>query len=54
MSPLQLKIIFNACKIRVARGEDLAEVVDSYEKLTSDEKDILYKELKTYLDEENE
>lgn len=53
MSPLQLKIIYNACKIRVSRGEDLAEVVDSYDKLTSQEKQILYDELIQYLEGED-
>ena len=50
MSPLQLKIIFNACKIRVSRGEEPEEVVDSYEKLTSAEKQLLYDELISYLE----
>lgn len=48
MSPLQLKIIINACKIRISRGEDMYEVVDSYEKLSADERtyvlDILREE----------
>lgn len=50
MSPLQLKIIINACKIRVSRGESPIEVVDSYEKLTSEEKQFILE----ILEEENE
>lgn len=45
MSPLQLKIIFNACKIRVSRGEDIDDVLDSYEKLTPEEKEQLREQL---------
>lgn len=41
MSPLQLKIIYNACKIRVSRGESPIAVVDSYEKLTSEERQTI-------------
>ena len=41
MTPLQLKIIFNAIKIRVSRGEDLDEAINSYTKLTPQEKQHL-------------
>lgn len=51
MSPLQMKIIYNACKIRVKRGEDIEEVVDSYSNLTSEEKQIILDELKKELEE---
>ena len=46
MSPLQLKIIYNACKIRVSRGEEAQEVVDSYEKLSAEEKQTILDMLK--------
>ena len=51
MTPLQLKIIFNACKIRVLRGEDINEVIDSYEKLTSDERQIIFDQLTEVIEE---
>ena len=41
MTPLQLKIIFNAIKIRVSRGEDLEEAINSYSKLSPEEKKYL-------------
>lgn len=43
MSPLQLKIIYNAVTIRVQRGEDIMTVINSYEKLSQEEKDLIYK-----------
>ena len=51
MSPLQMKIIYNACKIRMSRGEDPIEIVNSYEKLTETEKQLILDEL---LEEEDE
>lgn len=45
MSPLQLKIILNACLIRVKRGEDAQEVINSYEKLTEEEKQLILDQL---------
>lgn len=47
MTPLQLKVIYNACVIRVQRGEDINEVLNSYPKLTFSE----YEELKNKLNE---
>ena len=38
MSELQLKIIIHAVKIRVKRGEDLEEVLNSYPKLSPEER----------------
>ena len=39
MTKLQLKIITNAVRIRVERGEDIDEVLTSYTKLTDAEKE---------------
>lgn len=47
MTPLQLKVIYNACVIRLQRGEDIDDVLNSYPKLTFSE----YAELKKKLDD---
>lgn len=52
MTPLQLKIIYNAVVIRVQRGESAVDVINSYEKLSNDEKKILYESLQEQIEEE--
>lgn len=45
MTTLQLKVIQSAVAIRVRRGEDIEYVLDSYTKLTDDERAIIYANL---------
>lgn len=45
MTPLQLKIIYNACVIRLERGEDLQDIINSYPKLSEEEKQELILQL---------
>ena len=45
MNDRQLRIIISACKIRMARGEDLEDILASYPKLTEDEKAKIRREL---------
>lgn len=45
MTPLQLKIIQKAVQIRVNRGEDIDEVLESYTKLSSEEMALIKKNL---------
>lgn len=52
MTPLQLKIIYNAVVIRVQRGENPVDVINSYEKLSSDEKKEIYDALQEQIEEE--
>lgn len=52
MTPLQLKIIYNAVVIRVQRGEDPVDVINTYEKLSNDEKKEIYNALQDQLEEE--
>lgn len=52
MSELRLKIMVNACRIRVLGGEDLEEVLDSYPKLTENDKEYIRAELKEITDGE--
>ena len=46
MSPLQLKVIYNACVIRLGRGEDIETILDSYPKLSQEEREQLTAQLK--------
>lgn len=39
MTELQLKIIINAAKIRICRGENPATILDSYPKLSPEERE---------------
>ena len=39
MSALQMKIIIAGIRIKLARGEDLEGILESYVKLTDEEKD---------------
>lgn len=54
MSPLQLKIIYNAVVIRTQRGEDIVEIINSYEKLTPEEKKTIYDALQEQMKEERD
>ena len=45
MTPLQLKVIYNACLIRLQRKENINDILDSYTKLSPKEREILYSEL---------
>lgn len=45
MTPLQLKIIYNACVIRLDRGEDLQDILNSYPKLSEEERQELILQL---------
>ena len=45
MTALQLRVIQNAVAIRVRRGEDIEDVLDSYPKLTEEECWIIYTNL---------
>lgn len=42
---LKLKIMLKAAKIRMEKGEELEAVLQSYPKLTEEEKEALRKEL---------
>lgn len=52
MTPLQLKVIYNAVVIRTQRGEDAVDVINSYEKLSKDEKKQIYDALQEQIEEE--
>lgn len=45
MTPLQIKIIQRAIQIRVDRGEDVDEVINSYTKLDEVEKTMIKREI---------
>lgn len=51
MTPLQLKVIYNACVIRIQRGEDIEEILNSYPKLTFSEYEELKKKLSEFSEE---
>lgn len=44
MSPIQLKVITNAVRIRVRNGETPEEAVEHYPKLTQEEKEQILSE----------
>ncbi|MFT4146436.1 MAG: hypothetical protein QM644_18490 [Mobilitalea sp.] len=46
MTDMELKIISKAAKIRVDKGEDSHDVLNSYGKLTDEEKYRILKEIK--------
>lgn len=48
ISPLAFKIIKKAVKIRINRGEELEEIVESYTKLSQAQADELLEDFKEY------
>ena len=42
MSAVKLKIMVKACKLRMAAGEDLEDILASYPALTEEDKDQIH------------
>lgn len=51
VSALAFKIVKKAIKIRIDRGEELDEILESYPKLSQSQADEAYEEFKAYKSE---